>query len=86
MTRDPSLNGNSGNTAKGESWTKLLTETLSRIPQTKRGEAKDKVELESLMQRLNSMSTELNSINQQLKKDVLQISSTTAALKAAALY
>lgn len=56
-----------------ENWSKLFSETWSKIPQSKESDEKDKVELESLMDRLNSMSSELNSINQQLKKDVLQI-------------
>merc|ERR1711953_472944 len=48
-------------------------ENWSKLPQSKESDERDKVELESLMDRLNSMSSELNSINQQLKKDVLQI-------------
>ena len=58
---------------KIESWSKLFTDTWSKIPQSRQSDEKDRIELESLMERLNSMSTELNSINQQLKKDVLQI-------------
>ena len=58
---------------KMESWSRRLSETWANIPQQRKSEEKDKIEIESIMERLNSMSSELSSINQQLKKDVLQI-------------